>query len=224
MDSHVRPESLMAAWTQAAVDHGVTLVENCPLTAFDTRSGTVAGVRTPHGRYTADRFVLAAGVWSADILRRTGIRIPVVPGKGYSITMERPAACPRIPCYLYERNVVVTPWASGYRLGGTMEFSGFDDRLDARRLANLEQSAARYMQMPVGRRVVERWTGLRPMCVDDLPIIDRVPGTDNLLVATGHGMLGLTTATGTGRLIADMALEQSPGIDPRPFSIRRFGG
>ncbi len=214
----------MAAWSRAAASRGVNIVENCPLTSFDTHSGAIIGARTPHGRFTADRFVLTAGVWSNDVLRRLKVRIPVVPGKGYSITMDRPAVCPRIPCYLYERNVVVTPWNSGYRLGGTMEFSGFNDHLDARRLTNLEQSAARYMQMPMGRRVVERWTGLRPMCVDDLPIIDRVPGTENLLIATGHGMLGLTTATGTGRLIADMALERPPGIDPGPFSIRRFGG
>ena len=222
LDSHLRPESLMAAWSDAIAQKGVMMVENCPMSSFDIRGTTIAAVRTPHGRFTADRFVLAAGVWSSDVLHQLNVRIPVVPGKGYSITMDRPAVCPRIPCYLYERNVVVTPWASGYRLGGTMEFSGYNDRLDARRLDNLAQSAARYLRTPMGRRVVERWTGLRPMCVDDLPIIDRAPGTANLLIATGHGMLGLTTATGTGRLIADMVMERPPGIDPTPFSIRRF--
>jgi D-amino-acid dehydrogenase len=74
--------------------------------------------------------------------------------------------------------------------------------LNEKRLANLETSAALYLQTPVGQRVTERWTGLRPMSVDDLPIIDRVPNVDNLYIATGHGMLGLSTATGTGRLIA----------------------
>jgi D-amino-acid dehydrogenase len=138
--------------------------------------------------------------------------------------MDRPAICPQIPCYLVERNVVVTPWPSGYRLGGTMEFSGFDHQLNERRLNNLETSAALYLQTPVGRRVTERWTGLRPMSVDDLPIIDRVPQLDNFYIATGHGMLGLSTATGTGRLIADMILGQRPPFDPLPFSIKRFGG
>lgn len=222
-DSHLRPERLMAAWTRVAREKGVHIDEGCRLEGFDTRNGTVTGVRTSTGFFTADQFVLAAGAWTASIGRQLDIHIPVQPGKGYSITMDRPAVCPQIPCYLVERNVVVTPWQSGYRLGGTMEFSGFNHQLNERRLNNLEASAALYLQTPVGRRVTERWTGLRPMSVDDLPIIDRVPQLDNLYIATGHGMLGLSTATGTGRLIADMILGRRPPFDPLPFSIRRFG-
>jgi D-amino-acid dehydrogenase len=222
-DSHLRPEWLMRAWTQAAHKKGVRIDEGCRLDGFDIRNGGVISARTTKGRYTADQFILAAGAWTPAIGRQLGIRIPVQPGKGYSITMDRPAICPQMPCYLVERNVVVTPWPSGYRLGGTMEFSGFDHQLNDRRLHNLETAAALYLQTPVGRRVTERWTGLRPMSVDDLPIIDRVVHIDNLYIATGHGMLGLSTATGTGRLIADMVLGRQPAFDPQPFSIRRFG-
>ena len=221
-DSHLRPESLMAAWTQAARDRGIMIHEGCRLEGFETRQGEVTGVATTTGRYTADQFILAAGAWTPGIGRQLKLRIPVQPGKGYSITMDRPAICPQIPCYLYERNMVVTPWQSGYRLGGTMEFSGYDTRLNQRRLDNLEQSAALYMQTPLGRRVNEHWTGLRPMCVDDLPIIGRTPGWNNLYLATGHGMLGLSTATGTGRLIADMILGRQLPFDPQPFSLERF--
>lgn len=222
-DSHLRPEMLMTAWTRAARDRGVRINEDCRLERFDTRNGAVIGAQTRTGRFTADRFILAAGAWTPAIGRQLGLRIPVQPGKGYSITMDRPAVCPGIPCYLFESNVVVTPWQSGYRLGGTMEFSGFDDQLNERRLGNLERSAARYLQTPLGRRVTERWTGLRPMSVDDLPIIDRMPDLDNLYIATGHGMLGLSTAPGTGRLIADMILGRQPSFNPAPFSIKRFG-
>jgi len=222
-DSHLRPELLMAAWTRAAREKGVHIDEGCRLERFDTRKGKVTGARTSTGRFTADQFILATGVWTPAIGRQLEVRIPVQPGKGYSITMDRPAVCPQTPCYLFERNVVVTPWQSGYRLGGTMEFSGFDDRLNERRLKNLETSAALYLQTPVGRRMTERWTGLRPMSVDDLPIIDRTPHFYNLYIATGHGMLGLSTATGTGRLITDMILGRQPPFDPRPFSIERFG-
>lgn len=222
-DSHLRPDSLMSAWTREALEKGVSIDEGCRLDGFDTVGGSVHGARTSNGRYTADRFILAAGAWTPAIGRQLGIRIPVQPGKGYSITMDRPSVCPEIPCYLYERNVVVTPWQSGYRLGGTMEFSGFDHHLNQRRLDNLTTSAALYMRTPVGRRVAERWTGLRPMSVDDLPIIDRMPNLDNAYIATGHGMLGLSTATGTGRLITDMILGRSPPFDPAPFSMKRFG-
>jgi D-amino-acid dehydrogenase len=221
-DSHLRPESLMAAWTRIALDRGVRIDEGCRLEDFETRNGKVNGALTTAGRYTADHFVLAAGAWTPRLIRRFDMRIPVQPGKGYSITMDRPAVCPRIPCYLYEPNVVVTPWHDGLRLGGTMEFSGFDQQLNEKRLGNLETAAARYLRTPIGRRVTERWAGLRPMSADDLPIIDRLPTIDNLYIATGHGMLGITTATGTGRLIADMILGRKPPFDPTPFSIRRF--
>ena len=81
---------------------------------------------TNRGERAARDFVLAAGAWSAPISAQLGLKLPMQPGKGYSITMDRPAVCPQIPCYLYERRVVATPWPSGYRLGGTMEFSGSD--------------------------------------------------------------------------------------------------
>lgn len=221
-DSHLRPEALIGAWSAAVRKHGVIIEEACPLTQLTTRNGRVMTARTTKGRFTADHYVLAAGAWSPVIGRRLGLKLPVQPGKGYSITMARPAVAPETPCYLYEPNVVLTPWKSGLRIGGTMEFSGFDTRLNDVRLGKLEQAAANYLRMPLDRRAVEEWTGLRPMCVDDLPIIDRVPHLNNLIVATGHGMLGLTTATGTGRLVADMILDRRPAFDPRPFSMGRF--
>lgn len=221
-DSHLRPETFVAAWARAARGKGVQIGEKCRVESFELHRGRVGAVRTTAGRFTADQFILAAGAWSPAIARQLGLRIPVQPGKGYSITMARPAACPGVPCYLAERNVVATPWQSGYRLGGTMEFSGFNQQLNQRRLDNLVSSAARYLQTPVGRPEIERWAGLRPMSPDDLPIIGRAPNLDNLTIATGHGMLGLSTATGTGRLVADLICGRRPICDPKPFSIQRF--
>jgi D-amino-acid dehydrogenase len=221
-DSHLRPDTLMAAWHRNIQRQGVRIIENCRFKEFEVRNGKASAARTTTGRFTADQFVLAAGAWTTALGHQLDLHIPVQPGKGYSITMARPAVCPSTPCYLYERNMVVTPWQSGYRLGGTMEFSGFNHDLDRQRLENLKTSAARYMRTPVGQPVTEEWTGLRPMCADDLPIIDRTPNLENVIVATGHGMLGLTTATGTGLLVADMIMERRPAFDPRPFSIKRF--
>ncbi len=221
-DSHLRPEAFVADWTRVAREKGVDVRENCRLESFVMHRGRVGAAQTTAGRFTADRFILATGAWSPVIGRQLGLRIPVQPGKGYSITMARPAACPRVPCYLAERNVVATPWQSGYRLGGTMEFSGYSQRLDQRRLDNLVSSAAGYLQTPVGRPEIERWAGLRPMSPDDLPIIGRTPKLDNLYIATGHGMLGLSTATGTGCLVADLISGRRPTFDPKPYSIQRF--
>ncbi len=118
--------------------------------------------------------------------------------------------------------MVVTPWKSGYRMGGTMEFSGYNDDLNPKRLSRLVTGAKEYLKEPMGHPVVEEWAGLRPMTYDDLPIIDRAPGHENLVVATGHGMLGLTLATGTGQIVSDLIYDREPQIDIKPFGMARF--
>ena len=136
--------------------------------------------------------------------------------------MERPEVCPEFPCVLYEKNMVVTPWTSGYRLGGTMEFSGYSTTLNYKRLSKLINGATQYMRDPTGTPVIEEWAGLRPMTYDDMPIIDQSPAQNNLVIATGHGMLGLTLATGTGKIVTDMVYNQTPEINIHPFRISRF--
>ena len=221
-DSHLRPDRLLASWKQVLIESGVGFEEGCRLERFRSTGDRVTGVVTPKGEFTAAEVVLAAGAWSAPIAAELGLRLPLQPGKGYSVTMARPAVCPRIPCSFAERRVVATPWPSGYRLGGTMEFSGFSTALDPRRLAALTAAAGEYLTDPVGHPVVERWAGLRPMTYDDLPVIGRAPRFRNLTLATGHGMLGITTAPATGKLVAEIVCGREPHIDPRPFRPERF--
>jgi D-amino-acid dehydrogenase len=129
---------------------------------------------------------------------------------------------PKRPLILRERSVCVTAWGSGYRLGSTMEFSGFDDSLNARRLAALERGAREYLHEPVGAEVHERWCGWRPMSRDDVPIIGGVPGRKGLWLATGHGMMGVGMSTGTGQVLADLVTGRVPAIDPTPYRPERF--
>ena len=221
-DSHLRPDKLLASWKQALARSGVVIEEDCRLERFRCADGCVEAAVTNRGEYAARDFVLAAGAWSAPVAAQLGLKLPMQPGKGYSITMARPAVCPQIPCYLHERRVVATPWPSGYRLGGTMEFSGFSTTLDPRRLAALTAAADEYLRDPAGHPVVEEWAGLRPMTYDDLPVIGRAPRFRNLTLATGHGMLGITTAPATGKLAAELICGQPPHLDPAPFSVGRF--
>ena len=146
--------------------------------------------------------------------RRLKLNVPVQPGKGYSLTMARPPMCPEIPCYFYEKSVVATPWKSGFRLGGTMEFSGFNSDIVARRIQNLTSAAGEYLKEPMGKTIIEQWVGMRPMVYDDLPIIDRAPNQHNLVLATGHGMSGISMATSTGKLVAEIITGSRPHIDP----------
>ena len=221
-DRHVRPERLVSAWKNDLIRRGLKVKEMCRATGFICEHGKIRGVHTNQGTFFSNAFVLAAGAFSSEIAKMLEFPLPVQPGKGYSITMGRPEVCPAVPCMLHERNMVVTPWKSGYRLGGTMEFSGFSTSLNRTRLNKLIQGAAEYMCNPMGKPLVEEWTGVRPMTYDDMPVIGKMSKFSNLVVATGHGMLGLTFATGTGKLVSDLILENRPEIDPAPFSPERF--
>jgi D-amino-acid dehydrogenase len=221
-DSHLRPDRLLRSWKRILIGFGVRIEENCGLERWRTDGDRMTAAVTPQGEFAAGEVVLAAGAWSAPIAAQLGLHLPLQPGKGYSITMARPAVCPRIPCSFAERRVVATPWPSGYRLGGTMEFSGFSTALDRRRLAALTAGAGEYLVDPVGHPVIEEWSGLRPMTYDDLPVIGRVARFRNLTLAAGHGMLGITTAPATGRLVAEIVCGREPHIDPQPYRPDRF--
>jgi D-amino-acid dehydrogenase len=136
--------------------------------------------------------------------------------------MPRPARCPTYPLIFAEDHVAVTPLASGYRLGSTMEFAGFDDSLRPERLQLLVGAAARYLHEPLAEPVQESWFGWRPMSADGVPLIGRLPRFDNAWLATGHSMLGVSLATGTGRLISELVADRTPHVDPAPYRVDRF--
>jgi D-amino-acid dehydrogenase len=102
-----------------------------------------------------------------------------------------------------------------------MEFAGYDTTLNRRRLDLLREGARHYLHEPCGEAVVEEWYGWRPMTPDSKPVIDRSPAHDNVLIAAGHNMLGLTMAPATGKLVAELLGGQAPHIDPAPYRLAR---
>ena len=221
-DSHLRPDRLMSAWQRVLVAQGVAIEENCRLESLIAGNGRIREAKAAGGCFTAHTYVLATGAWTPQLTGQLKLNLPVQPGKGYSLTMPRPETCPQMPCYFNERSVVATPWKSGFRLGGTMEFSGLNSDIPAWRIKNLISAAREYLIDPIGEAVTEEWVGMRPMVYDDLPIIDRAPNHHNLVVATGHGMSGMSMATSTGKLVAEMIGGHKPHLDPTAFAIRRF--
>lgn len=223
-DAALRPDRYVAELARVARARGVDVREHCPMTSLAT-DGRGFVVVTPEGEWRAREVVVAAGAWSPRLAQAIGARWlarTIQPGKGYSITYDPPALAPRRPLVLRERSVCVTAWASGYRLGSTMEFSGYDATLNARRLAALERGAAEYLREPIGPRVRERWFGWRPMSLDDVPLIGAVPGRDGLWLACGHGMMGVGMSAGTGQLVADLMTGRPTAIDPAPYRPDRF--
>lgn len=221
-DMHMRPDQLNRSWAEQLQRGGVKMVENCRFQSADKAKGSITGVHTSAGPMQADHYILATGSLSAGLAREFGGRIPVEPGKGYSITMDQPKACPSHPMLLPEHHVGITPFADGLRLGSMMEFVGFDQSLPEKRLSQLRQSAELYLDSPLPTSNNEIWFGWRPMTWDSLPIIGRPPGLDNVIYATGHNMLGMTLAPATGRLVTELTTGAVPHIDPEPFSPTRF--
>lgn len=221
-DWHLRPELLMKAWHKLLEDKGVIFHENCEVKDLSVNNSSIDQVHTSQESFQANDVILAAGAWTPKLTEKLGLNLPVLPGKGYSITMQRPEICPTYPCVLYEKNMVMTPWKSAYRLGGTMEFSGYSSSLDRKRIDKLIIGAKDYLKHPTGQPLIEEWTSLRPMTYDDMPVIDRAGHLKNLIIATGHGMLGLTLATGTGKTVCNMVLGQPVEIDIKPYSMKRF--
>jgi D-amino-acid dehydrogenase len=221
-DAHLRPDKLMSSWQRVLEAHGVTVRTQCEMKGFVRGDGGVRAVATSRGEVPADAVVVAAGAWTPLLAEHLGGRVPIQPGKGYSITMPRPALCPKFPLIFEEHRVAVTPMQSGYRIGSTMEFAGYDATLNRQRLDYLRTGASHYLREPFHDPVEEEWFGWRPMTYDGKPIIDRSPVWSNVWIAAGHNMLGLSMAPATGKLVAELVGKQPPHLDPAPYAVSRF--
>lgn len=221
-DALVHPSRFAKAWVRKLQNDGVKFVENCEVISLDKEGARIKSVMTSKGVYEADDVVLAAGAFSPTLAREFECAIPVLPGKGYSVTVARPSVCPKVSMIMPEHNVAITPFAEGLRFGSMMEFVGFDSDIPEFRTRQLKECGKAYLRMETPKAHEEEWFGWRPMTWDSLPIIGRVPGLDNGLLATGHNMLGLTLAPATGRLIAEMLGERPTHVDIDAFSPARF--
>jgi D-amino-acid dehydrogenase len=222
-DAHLRPDRLMASWRRVLERRGVRIREQCEMKGFVREQSRARAIQTSQGELTADAFVVATGALTPLLNTHLGCKIPIQPGKGYSITMPRPALCPTYPMIFEEHRVAVTPMNSGYRIGSTMEFAGYDTTLSRRRLGLLKERAEHYLREPYCDPVEEEWFGWRPMTPDSLPIIDRSPAFANVVIAAGHNMLGLSMAPATGKLVAEMLCGEETHIDLSPYAVSRWG-
>jgi D-amino-acid dehydrogenase len=221
-DAHLRPDKLMASLRCWLEGRGVAIHENRPCIGFIAENDRLRGVKTSQGDLEGSDVIIAAGAWTPLLNQQLGCKVPIQPGKGYSLTMRQPTPCPKIPLIFEEHRVAVTPFDSGYRLGSIMEFAGYDATLNPRRIDLLRRGASLYLQTPCGDEVLEEWWGWRPMTYDSVPIISRVPAFSNAYLATGHSMLGLSLATGTGKLVSEMILGEEPHVDPAAYAVTRF--
>jgi D-amino-acid dehydrogenase len=220
-DAHLRSDRFMQAMRPVLARRGVFLRENCPMLDLTGRDGTARAIATPQGSLDADAFVIATGAWTARLARTIGVDLPIVPGKGYSITSERIPHCPAYPLIFEEDRVAITPFRDGCRIGSMMEFAGFDDSIPARRLDVLRGTARRYLRYNEPLRNEQPWYGWRPMTPDGRPFIDFSPAYRNVVIAAGHNMIGMSTGPGTGRLVAELLTGEPAHLKPEWFRIGR---
>ena len=221
-DAHLRSDLLMTSWKKNLEQKGVKIHENCALTGIlENPDGSVT-VSATTNIFEGNHLVIATGALTPQLSEELGWRVPIEPGKGYSITMPRPKSCPEIPVIFPETRVAATPFESGYRLGSTMEFAGYDKSLDPKRYGLLLKGAEGYLREPHCEPIENIWYGWRPMTYDSIPIIGPCPGREKVILATGHNMLGLSMATGTGKLVTEMINGSKPHLSTKPYSPERF--
>jgi D-amino-acid dehydrogenase len=221
-DAQLRPDLLVDGLARRVRECGGTIEAGAAVEDFDCASERIETVRTSRGTFSGERIVMALGAWTPQLAAKLDLKVPIQPGKGYSITMSRPEPCPRRALVLHEPSVCVTAWTSGFRLGSTMEFSGYDERLNHTRLDALRRGASAYLRAPVGAELREEWWGWRPMSVDEVPLIGPVHRWNNLLLATGHGMLGVSMSAATAELVASLLADERSVLDAAAYAPTRF--
>ena len=219
-DAHLRPDSFLAELARAVRGRGGVIHPDCPVQEI-LHDDRAQRLRTFGGEWVSSQLVLATGAWTPDLAKGLGLRLPIQAGKGYSLTIPPPDGAPKMPLLLHEANMAVTPWPSGLRLGGTMELSGRNLDILPGRISALRAGGARFLDCDL-TSAGDEWVGWRPMTPDELPLIGPSPVSKRILVATGHGMMGVSMCAATGDLVARMLCDEDPGIDPGPYSATRF--
>lgn len=223
-DCHLNPGQLIASLRSKIDSLGGKFVYGEHVVGWDERSGSLRAVRTSHGEFQADEFVLSTGVWSDGMSRPLGLKIPMQPGKGYSLTLPDPVELPKVCSILVESKVAVTPIGSSLRFGGTMQLGELNESIDPRRLSGILKSIPQYMPKFKSSHFegIEPWVGLRPVSPDGLPYIGRPKGLRNLVVATGHAMMGVSLGPITGELVGQILSGEPTSIDLQHASVDRF--
>jgi D-amino-acid dehydrogenase len=214
-DGHLEPERLMTSLRTLLDGRGVTMITGTPVTGFLRSPSRIRSVRTPQGEIGGDEFVLAAGAWSSSIARMLDMHLPMQPGRGYSITLPRVAPAMTIPAILEEARVAITPFDRSIRFAGTMELSGFTTPASQARIDAILRAVPEYYGniLSPEREKAQTWEGYRPCSPDGLPYLGRSRAHQNLIIATGHAMIGTSLGPVTGKIVSQFVDGTVPHID-----------
>ena len=224
MDCHLSPNRFVAGISRMLEREGAEFSWRTEVAGWRCEASRVVAVRTNRGEIAADEFVLAGGSWSQAIARDLRLNLPLQAGKGYSLTIPSPRRLPTLCSILTEARIAVTPIGASVRFGGTMEISGLDETVTAARVQGIIQSVPKYFPDFAADdfREIRPWHGLRPLSPDGLPYLGRAGRYDNLIVATGHAMMGMSLGPISGKLVAQILSGEPPAIDIGILSPDRY--
>ncbi len=223
-DCHFNPGKMMATLQQYLVGKGVQFQLHTTVTVFFKTNKIINAVITDKGIFQAEQIVLATGSWLPEVAKMMGIKLLLQAGKGYSYTYPHVEKNIKYPAILVDGRCAITPWGKQLRIGGTMELSGINNKVLINRMQGIYQSATNFypglkIDFPPEDKI---WNGLRPVTPDGLPYIGKVRHFENVVIAGGHAMLGISEGTGTGKLVSEIIQAKTTSINMNAFSVHRF--
>lgn len=220
-DAHLSPQKFMHFLKTELLQMGVELNANTIVTDFKTSNQKINQIQTNKGDFFADEVVIATGSWSTQMSKKLGLNLLILPGKGYSFSKENLVQKPSIPSILCEGKVAVTPFENVVRFGGTLEITTTNDNaIHRNRLQGIVEKVNEFypeikVEIPENSVV---WSGFRPCTPNGLPVIERSKKFKNVIIATGHAMMGVSLAPATGKLVSELAFFEKPSVSIEKFT------
>lgn len=225
-DAHLNPAKFMRNMKGYLKSKGVEFITRTPVIGFEHERGWIRKIKTTNTEHAFDECIIACGSQSAVLLKKLGINLPLLGGKGYSFDLSGMAENIRIPSLLVEGRVSVTPLGPGsLRVGGTMILGEGHSAISATRVRGIVKTLHQFYPALKDTRIssLQVSAGQRPCSPDGLPYIGRSQKYNNLMIATGHGMMGMSLGPATGKLISKLLSADEPDVDLEPFGVERFG-
>lgn len=223
-DAHIHPGKFMIAMKNYLEKNGVNFQLNTTVTGFKKNQRTIEEVITDKGVFKGKEILLSPGSWLPQLAKMLGFTLLLEGGKGYSYTYDHVDKNIRYPAILVDGRCAITPWNHSLRIGGTMEFSGINKKILISRMRGIYNSVKLFypglkIDFPPKEKI---WTGLRPVTPDGLPYLGKAGNFENLLIAGGNAMLGISEGAASGKIITDIIERRSTPIDISAFKVNRF--
>jgi D-amino-acid dehydrogenase len=224
-DAHCYPNKLMGALINYLKQQGVKLEPHQEVIKLEKKNGAIGKIITKQSMYEADEVIVATGSWGRETAKMLDTKIPLMPGRGYSITLEDSPYKVNYPAVLLEGRAAITPMdGNKIRFGGTMEITSHKTPPRMNRVQGILDAVKRFypdfdVPLPPKEKI---WYGYRPCSADGLPYIGRIKKYSNVTIATGHSMLGLSLGAGSGKLVSEIVTNHTTSMDIRPFIVERF--